>query len=527
MKKNRIYIQDWLGQHPYQGRSDSDRYYLQVANEIHDALRTLWFEEEETNELIKPEIIKTLSIYLTCYLEDVISDTKLFHAFRKEHQSLYGKMLPFFEDQDLVDYFPEDINSQDVLVLSWLFFSERNPHLFLDKNGRLLELVTDLAYAVLEEHYEVAPENMLLKKEYTLAVDANYLEVRNFAEKVIATNYITGGYYYNSLMQHMDIADLGRYQHDPAYLNQMTFRVRDNHFIFFRLHLLALKSCEFVSSMLETTHPQYESVRIIGNRIDSFFEFEKLQEERLQLKHLTTGETFLVNQNSIQNFQEPSSSQLFYMEIIPWKDAWNLSGMMSAVEADQIDLTANQEMDQAYLVESLRGKRTHIEQAEKQIEDLKNLFVKDHNGLLAFVEESNMQSLIHDLTQKYRKKVGLPQIDDQQNSTSDVPKNTIVTAFFNPKLGLEFFGGIENLFPIQHNPFFVQDEDVLIPYAQNLLQLLVQKFFSVGLVSHFYELYQAEINQQFFYHLDMKTLDFLLRFYKSDTYHNRPQLIIR
>lgn len=525
MNKNRIYIQDWLGQHPYQGRSDADRYYLQVANDIHDALSTLWFDEEETDALIRPEIIKTLSVYLTCYLEDVVSGTKLFDAFRTEHKALYGKMLPFFEDQDLTDYFPEDINPQDVLVLSWLFFSERNPHLFLDKEGRLLALVTDLAYAVLEEHYEVAPENTLLQKEYELAADANYLEVRNFAEKVIATNYITGGYYYNSLMQHMDIADLGRYQHDPAYLNQMTFRVRDNHFVFFRLHLLGLRSCEFVASTLTPHHPQYEQVRQIGKRIDSFFEFEKLEAERLQLKHLTTGELFFVNQNSIQNFQEPPAAQLFYMEIVPWQDAWNLSGMMSAVDADQIDLTADQEMDQAYLVEALKGNRSHIEKAEQQVEDVKTLFMDKHDGLLAFMKEAEISGHIHELTTAYREQVGLPLIEEVANPNAS--KDTPVTAFYNPKIGLEFFGGIENLFPLKNNPFFVEDEHEPTNYAQNLLQLLVQKFFSVGLVQHYYEVYQKEINEQFFYPLTRETLDFLIRFYKSETYHNQPHIMIK
>lgn len=525
MKKNRIYIQDWLGQHPYQGRSDADSYYLQVANEINNALSTLWFDEEETDALIRPEIIKTLSIYLTCYLEDVVSGTKLFEAFRLEHQALYSKMLPYFDDQDLTDYYSEDINPQDVLVLTWLFFSERNPHLFLDKDGRLIALVTDLAYAVLEEHYEVAPENTLLQQEYTLPADANYLQVRSFSEKVIATNYITGGYYYNSLMQHMDIADLGRYQHDPAYLNQMTFRVRDNHFIFFRLHLLALKSCEFVSAMLGTAHPQYENTRAIGNRIDSFFEYEKVTHDQLQLKHLSTGELFLINLNSIQNFKEPAAAQLFYMEIVPWKDAWNLSGMMSAIEADQIDLTTDPETTQTYLVEVLRGKRTQIEKTEQQIEEVKALFSTKHNDLLAFMSEVDMNDYIHELTNTYREQKGLALVDKQDSS--DASKDKSVTAFYNPKFGLEFFGGIAELFPLEQNPFFVKNENEPINYAQSLLQLLVQKFFSVGLVEHYYALYEKEINEQFFYPLDRNTLDFLLRFYKSETYHSLPLLMIK
>ena len=377
----------------------------------------------------------------------------------------------------------------------------------------------------MEEHYEVAPENTLLQKEYTLASDANYLEVRNYAEKVIATNYITGGYYYNSLMQHMHIADLGRYQHDPAHLNQMTFRVRDNHFTFFRLHLLALRSCEFVAATLTTDHPQYQNLRTIGNRIDSFFAFKKMEDDHLALTHVSTGEAFLVNQNSIQNFKEPAADQLFYMEIVPWENNWNLSGMMSAVEADQIDLTSDQEMDQAYIVEALHGKRTHLEKAEKQVEDIQKLFVEKHHGQLAFMAESEINAYIHELTNTYREQVGLSLIDEVANPNAE--RDTPVTAFYNPKIGLEFFGGIETLFPIQDNPYFVENENEPISYAQNLLQLLVQKFFSVGLVQYYYELYEKEINEQFFYPLNKETLDFLIRFYKSETYHQQPHVMIK
>jgi hypothetical protein len=91
MRGNRIFIQDWIAHHTYQKANDIDSYYLRVANQINDSLSTLWFEEPETNDLIHTDALKTLSIYLTCYLEDVIANTGIFAAFRTIHKELYNQ----------------------------------------------------------------------------------------------------------------------------------------------------------------------------------------------------------------------------------------------------------------------------------------------------------------------------------------------------------------------------------------------------------------------------------------------------
>lgn len=530
MRGNRIFIQDWIAHHTYQKANDIDSYYLRVANQINDSLSTLWFEEPETNDLIHTDALKTLSIYLTCYLEDVIANTGIFAAFRNIHKDLYDQFLPFYKDNSLLDYYPEDINSEDVAVLTWLFFSERNPHLFIDPHGRLIQLITDLAYAILEEHYEVAPENPKLKLEYTLDEAANYFEVRNFIEKLVATNYLTAGEYNTNLNHLMQVAELGRYQHDQAQLQQMIYRVRDNHFNNYRLHLFALKSSEFVAEVLGNQHALYGSVKTLGNRINSFFDYVKTDEQFVHVKHIGTKTAFKIYKDSIQEFAEPSEQLSFYMEIVPWKEAWNLSGIMTVVNSEEVNFDLPEQYEMTYRIEAMNGKDKSLKKTEKQLKDMGKLFQSEQKAAVAFMEGREVKEFANEFFKRYQQKYPSKEESPLPESNLDLTADAKVTVFFNPKTGLEVFGGIEEFFPLPHNPFIEkQDEgtEADVPFARYFLNLLVEDFFPSELPKYYANLFKTEVDKQFFFPLEEAVLDFFLRFYKRGSYFLGPFPLIK
>ncbi|WP_294187038.1 DUF3843 family protein [uncultured Sphingobacterium sp.] len=522
MRGNRIFIQDWIAHHTYQKTNEIDSYYLRVANEINDSLSTLWFEEKETNDLINTDALKTLSIYLTCYLEDVIAKTGIFAAFRTIHTELYNQLLPFYSDNDLTDYYAEDINSEDIAVLTWLFFSERNPHLFIDPRGRLIQLVTDLAYSILEEHYEVAPENEKLKLEYVLDERANYFEVRNFIEKLVATNYLTAGEYNTNLNHLMQVAEIGRYQHDQNQLQQMIYRVRDNHFNNYRLHLFALKASEFVAEVVGKEHALYRIVKTLGNRINSFFEYVKTDELYVHVKHIGTKTPFKIFKDSIQQFVEPTETLSFYMEIVPWKDAWNLSGIMTVVNPNEVNFDLPEQYEMTYRIEALNGKDKSLKKTEKQLKDMGKLFQAEHKAAVAFMEGKEVKEFATDFFKKYQQKYPSKEESPLPESNLDLTEDAKVTVFFNPKTGLEVFGGIEEFFPLDNNNFVEKDNQNEVPFARYFLNLLVEDFFPSELPKYYINLFKAEVDKQFFFPVDNEVLDFFLRFYKRGTYYLGP-----
>jgi len=525
MRGNRIFIQDWIAHHTYQKTNEIDSYYLKVANEINDNLSTLWFEDSETNDLIHTDALRTLSIYLTCYLEDVIASAGIFAAFRSIHKELYNQFLPFYQDDNLADYYPEDINSEDVAVLTWLFFSERNPHLFIDPHGRLIQLVTDLAYAVLETHYEVAPENAKLRLEYTLGEEASYFEVRNFIEKLVATNYLTAGEYNTNLNQLMHVAELGRYQHDQAQLQQMVYRVRDNHFNNYRLHLFALKSSEFAAAVVGPQHGLYQTVKTLGDRIHSFFSYIKADEQFVHVKHIGTKVPFKIYRDSIQEFVEPTELISFYMEIVPWKDAWNLSGIMTVVGPEEINFDLPEQYEMTYRIEAMQGKDKSLKKNQKQLRDMGKLFQSKQGAAVAFMEGKDVKAFAEEFFKTYQQKYPDKEDSPLPESNLDIADEAKVTLFFNPKTGLEVFGGIEEFFPLPHNPFIDKegdDKETTLPFARYFLNLLVEDFFPSELPKYYAALFKAEVDKQFFFPLEENVLDFFLRFYKRGSYFLGP-----
>ena len=80
MKKNVIYLNDWLAIHPYTTVCSSDTFFVELANKLYAACHL-----EELPETFR----KYLSLYVAAYLEDIISGLGLWQGFTTAHSRLY------------------------------------------------------------------------------------------------------------------------------------------------------------------------------------------------------------------------------------------------------------------------------------------------------------------------------------------------------------------------------------------------------------------------------------------------------
>ena len=108
-----IYMQDWLALHPYNRVSETDQYYLDLANDI----LKIW-NKSELSFQVNSEIKSSVACHLTAYFEDVISQLGLWKAFISKHKELYGKYLPFYSLSN--SYFEDEVNCEDIAFLLWL-----------------------------------------------------------------------------------------------------------------------------------------------------------------------------------------------------------------------------------------------------------------------------------------------------------------------------------------------------------------------------------------------------------------------
>ena len=100
-----------------------------------------------------------------------------------------------------------------------------------------------------------------------------------------------------------------------------------------------------------------------------------------------------------------------------------------------------------------------------------------------------------------------------------MPEDRLV--FFNPGSGVEMAFGISSAFPDPNNPFYDAEMS-----REDTLSLLFSREFSKELVLYCVEQYGEQLP---FFQEDpgrkyLQDLDFLLRFWKVENYHTKPQI---
>ena len=181
MKQNTLYMKHWLDLHPYEQVQPSDAYYLSLANQLLELMADSGWSLD---------VRCRLALYLAAYLEDQVSGEQLWQTFLKEHNRLYGSVLPFYALSD--DYYADEVNREDVAFLLWNTLQKEAQHReaeFVHPMHPSLMAMADRLYACLEKAYEVAPENEVLTDVFGSI--QNEAEGRTKLEWLFGHTYLT------------------------------------------------------------------------------------------------------------------------------------------------------------------------------------------------------------------------------------------------------------------------------------------------------------------------------------------------
>lgn len=149
MNQPSIYPKDWLSIHPYTVQQPSDRYFIGLSNQLY----SITMPEE-----LPANFRKKLCVYITAYLEDVISGLSLWNGFRREHLRLYASPLPFYATG--TDYTDDEINEEDIRFIIWNTWQKAlYPHPYINPDDERILKLSHSFYAILCKAYEEAPEN--------------------------------------------------------------------------------------------------------------------------------------------------------------------------------------------------------------------------------------------------------------------------------------------------------------------------------------------------------------------------------
>lgn len=184
MKQQKIYMQTWLDTHHRAKVTDTDKWYLDLANGLLPLVAKSYLYKETTAE-DQQQVALTFALYL----EDCVADGGNWRQFINWHHESYGRYLPFYSLTE--NYLPDEINREDVAFLLWAinspvgddFDGVENP---LDND--LLEFA-DMVYGRLDAIFEEAPISDFLAEDWMMETELmerkrEPLPVASFGEKM-------------------------------------------------------------------------------------------------------------------------------------------------------------------------------------------------------------------------------------------------------------------------------------------------------------------------------------------------------
>lgn len=180
-----ISIKDWLDFKPNANNSKIDNQYLSIANQVYKELQSFIFLKNEIGLVEK--YINKLAIFLTCYLEDLVSDTNIWNTFVSIHLQKYKKQLPFYNTENHI--FGE-VNKIDIQFLIWYFLNINNPERFLSPYDNYLDHIAELLFKIIDYEFDYVDENLALKSFFELSSNADFYESRSIIQKILFETYL-------------------------------------------------------------------------------------------------------------------------------------------------------------------------------------------------------------------------------------------------------------------------------------------------------------------------------------------------
>lgn len=515
--QKRILLEDWQEIKPYQKTSKSDLYYLEICNEIHDKIYAENFHLS-MKDFVRGEGVSLFCIFLTSYLEDIISGSNIWNSFIKKHQELYGKPLPFYDDKDYVE---GEVNLSDVKFLTWYFINCVNKNMLINPQDDFIHKITESIFTILETEYEYAPENTLLRETYFIPETENYYKVRNLLDNILTKTYLffpdTG---FALMRQEAEIIEGGRRVETALNDN------RDRYIHEAKTALLALSAKEWATLILGKNNPIVAHLQTMSPRVHGSFLLLGQNEKYLELEHISTGKKINVLKETFPKHKELKENSIIFMSCVQWMGEWWFSGIFIASSYNEEFLSKEKENQFAKESLSFMENQNIILDALKEHHEA---FLTYNKGIpVAFLRREEVDEFMNGYFQFFNETKGFSEEEKEKAVKKYKPKyakseekpDTTMVLFHNQNSGFEVYSNVENAFSIRQNKFLDKDK-----IDQNFYQIFLSDYYSKEFLDYSVEVSQKKL--AFFKNkYSQEEFDFLKRFFKNARYHTKPRLTI-
>ncbi|HET9056089.1 MAG TPA: DUF3843 family protein [Chitinophagaceae bacterium] len=527
----RIYIKDWLELKPYGKQTVTDNYYLKICNDVKKVITTNK-QSFVLQRYLDNEDINLLSCFLTSYFEDLISETNIWTSFVKTHQRLYRKQLPFY---NLVEYYEEEINPQDISFLIWYFLNTVQEEKFISPFNDFIVETAEKIVDVFDKEWEYAPENEYLKTFYQIdQKQNNFYIARNLIDTVLFKTYL---FYPDTLFklqeQEIEIIKNNKEKNNiTMFLNEN--RDRTLHKVHTRL--LGLKGKEWVSEILGANHLLNKDFLTISKKIQGFFLYKGQDKNNIFIEHIASSKKFNLTKKSFDHSHTLKElDTILFIGIAMWKDEWWFSGVFfqQPFNPDLI-LDEKNSLESRMAVNFLdHQKKETDEMLKKQLSAFKDF---NNGSQIAFLPSVRIEEYYKEYIEFFNNTLNLSEkeireakqrarndgffgTNDTHKDFSELSETGLV--FFNPNGGTEIALAVNSAFPMASNPYFKEEDS-----EEHMMRLLMDQSLSTELV--IYCIDNCKTKLSFFTKgvgkKYLEDIDFLLRFWKKDNYHTIPSI---
>ena len=503
--------------HPDNMASQTDLYYMRLANRIQGCL----CEEFQVEDENKEKIIRRGAILLTNYMEDIVADSGVWRTFSNLCMDLYGHPVPLFHEEE--EYYPDEPSLNAVRYLLWSAWSDVTDD-YVYSDASLLELMAFTAFSILDEAFEEAPVNEQLAEvtdsQLQLATEG-FDELRIVLKWLYGKCYLISGERNDSLLdKHADeMLSLAEGEMFPLKSLDMARYYASTRCIFlYRSGHLALYPKDFLAAMMRAKGMTQEAEDVESIEFLNFgtYKIESIEPqanptekapgaERVRLTKTSgrqidiyAGELNLPRDKGVEDYDACMASSF-----VLYQGEWHLNGIVMPFEGaagkwddlckDDPDYTepGKQILTGEMLLERTGGKQM--------------VYCADKKELKDFLME----------------KIGLP-----GNCIGVVDKRadkfpTVFIDTENPKQSLQFFFGYSPCIADPDNPFYDKEEAResainILSDAGSATTHAVQYMLDHGFLP---DIYDDKVLSEFStVEEKRKDIDFLMRYYRREDY---------
>lgn len=529
--KDKIFLKQWLNLKPYTKQTPTDSYYLELCNTVKQS----FINNKETFAVqiyLKNDEIDLLSCFLTSYFEDLISETNIWNSFAKAHKELYGKRLPFFDEDE---YFENEINFADVRFLIWYFLNTIQKDAIIAPNNEFIAEAAKHIVEVFENEWEFAPENVALAVYYTMdEAETDYYKARSLIETILFKSYL---FYPDTAidLQKSKLQIIEENKHPEHLLSFLTDN-KEGKTQGAHTKLLAFTGKEWAAQLIGENQRLSKDFREMSRKINGYFFFRGQDNENIFIEHIASGKKFNITKKSFDYSKNPMQlDSILFMGIVRWRNEWWFSGIFFQSKfSDDLVQEEKKSLSSRRAVNFLDHQEMDM---EALLGDHLKLFLKfNHHQQIAFMDSDKIESFASDFMEFWNRSLQISKAEKEntdneakQDKDYRVASESIdIThlsesglVFFNPKSGIEVAMGINSAFPMKNNPYFNQNES-----NEHLIYLLYSDDISPELVKfcidHFKDQLPFFETEEGKLYLD--NLDFLLRFWKQRNYFTKPEI---